>query len=117
MTRFSSLLLALLLAVTPTVNVVCRAVCTPNPSAAPVPSCHEVASNTAEWLPGVTCQRDALAAVASTDVARNIVAPAPLVTAFVIGFVLVPASSSADLRRQAPRPPSHGYTSTTVLRI
>jgi hypothetical protein len=55
--------------------------------------------------------------VAPNDVARNIVAPAPLVPAFVISFVLVPASSGADLRRQAPRPPSHGYASTTVLRI
>jgi hypothetical protein len=116
MTRFSSLLLALLLAVTPTVDVVCRAVCTPNPSAAAVPSCHEAASDTAEWLPGVTCQRDALSAVAPTEGARNIVAPAPLVTALVISSVLVPASSSADFRRQAP-PPSHGYPSTTVLRI
>jgi hypothetical protein len=116
MTRLSSLLLALLLTVTPTVDVVCRAVCTPNPTAAAVPSCHEVASDTAEWLPDVTCQRDALAAVAPTDVARSIVAPAPLVTALVIVSVLVPASSSAGLRRQAP-PPSHGYPSTTVLRI
>jgi hypothetical protein len=117
MIRLSSLLLALLLAVTPTVDVVCRAVCTPNPSAAAVPTCHEVASDTAEWLPGVTCQRDALAAVVSTDGARNIVAPAPLVTALVIGSVLVPASRRADLRRQTPRPPSHGHASATLLRI
>ena len=120
MTRLSSLLLALMLAVTPTVNVVCGAVCTPNPTAATSPSCHEVASGTADGVlvpGGATCQRDPVAAVAPADAARSIVAAAPFVTALIVGSERVPASSSADLRRQTPRPPSHGYASTTVLRI
>jgi hypothetical protein len=119
MTRLSSLLLVLMLAVTPTVSVVCRAVCTPNPTPAASPSCHEVAPDTADgvWSPGLTCQRDAVVAVAQADWARNIVAPAPLVTTFIVGSVLVPACSRAGLRRQTPRPPSHRYASTTVLRI
>lgn len=119
MTRLSSLLLVLMLAVTPTVSVVCRAVCTPNPTPAASPSCHEVAPDTADgvWSPGLTCQRDAVVAVAQADWARNIVAPAPLVTPFIVGSVLVPACSRAGLRRQTPRPPSHRYAFTTVLRI
>ena len=44
MTRLSSLLLALLLTVTPTVDVVCRAVCTAQLMGAAANPCHEVAS-------------------------------------------------------------------------
>jgi hypothetical protein len=119
MTHLSSLLLVVMLAVTPTVDVVCRAVCTPNPIASASASCHEFASETADglWLPGVTCQRDAVAAAAPADGARNLVAPAPLVSVLVKRFAYVRASGSANLQRLMQPRSSHGYPSTIVLRI
>ncbi len=120
MTRISGLLLAVLLAVTPTVDVVFRAVCTPNPTAAASPSCHEVASGTADGVlmpSGSTCQREPVAALAPADGALNIVAPAPIVTVQVMAFALVPVSTSANLDRQTRPGSSHGYPSAIVLRI
>jgi hypothetical protein len=120
MTRLSSLLLALLLTVTPTVDVVCRAVCTPQLMGAAAPSCHEAASQIADGVlrPAVTCQRDAAAAVGPVDGARSLVAQAPLVTLHIAALAPVPASAGADLRREAVRPRlPHAYPSTTVLRI
>ena len=111
--------LALLLAVTPTVDVLCRAVCAPQLMGAAAPSCHEVASPTVDGvlLPGGACQRDAVATLAPADAARNLVVPASLVPVQVMASSFVSASSGADLRRQVLRPRSHGYASTTVLRI
>jgi hypothetical protein len=120
MARLSSLLLTVLLAVTPTVDVVCRTVCTPNPTAAASPSCHEVASGTGDGMlvpGGTTCQREPVAAVTPADGARNIVAPAPLVTVQVMAFAIVPVSTSANLERQTRSGSSHGYPSPIVLRI
>jgi hypothetical protein len=111
--------LALLLAVTPTVDMVCRAVCTPQLTGAPAQSCHEVAFPTVDGvlLPVAACQRDAAATLAPADAARNLVVPAPLIPVQVMASPFVSASSGADLRRQVLRPRSHGYASTTVLRI
>lgn len=120
MTNPLATLLALLLAVTPTVDVACRTVCTPQLTGAAADSCHEVASSNADGvlLPAVACQRDAVAAVAPADGARNLLAPAPLVTAQATAFAFVPASTGAHLRRQVVRPRlPHAYPSTVVLRI
>jgi hypothetical protein len=120
MTRLFGLLLALLLSVTPTVDVACRAVCTPQLMGAAAESCHEVASPNVDGvlLPALACQRDAVAAVAPADGARTVLAPAPLVTAQATAFAFVPASAGADLRPQAVRPRlPHAYPSTVVLRI
>jgi hypothetical protein len=120
MTRLLGLLLASMLAVTPTVDMVCRAVCTPDTAAADAPSCHEVVSATADGalLPATSCQRDAAAAAPPTDGTRNAVTRAPLVTVQVTAFAHVSASVGADLRRQAVRPRTpQTYLSTVVLRI
>lgn len=120
MSRLSSLLLALLLTVTPTVDVTCRAVCTAQLIGAAANPCHEVASPNVDGvlLPAVACARDAVAAVAPADGTRTLVAPAPLVTAQATAFAFVPASAGAHLRRQAVRPRlPHAYPSTVVLRI
>lgn len=120
MTRLSGLLLALLFSVMPTVDIVCRALCTPDPTSASAPSCHEVAAPTSDGvlLPAVACQRDAVAAVAPADGTRNLVPPAPLVTAQVTAFLQVAAPAGADMNRPAVRPrPPQAYPSTIVLRI
>ena len=120
MIRFFGLLLALMFTVTPTVDMVCRATCTPQPMAEAASSCHEVVSVTADGvlLPAVVCQRDAAKAVAAAEGARSLVAPATLVTAQVAAFLDLRASNTPDLRRHAPRPrATHGYPSTIVLRI
>jgi hypothetical protein len=120
MTRLSGLLLAFLLAVSPTVDVACRALCTPQLVGAAADACHEVASADLDGvlLPAQACQRDAVAALAPADGARNLVAPAPLVTAQATPVAFVPASAGAHVRRQAVRPrPPHAYPSTVVLRI
>lgn len=119
MTRFSGLLLALIFTVTPTVDMVCRAMCTPQLMAAAAPSCHEVGSANADGalLPAVVCQRDAGAAVAPADGARNLLVSAPLVTAQVPVLAHVPESGRAALRRSVRPCSPHGYYSTTVLRI
>ena len=119
MIRFFGLLLALMFTVTPTVDMVCRATCTPQPMAVAASSCHEVDSVTADGvlLAAVFCQRDAAKAVAAEG-ARSLVAPAALVTAQVSASLDLRASHTPDLRRHAPRPrTTHGYPSTIVLRI
>lgn len=120
MSRLPAPLLAVLLAVTPTLDAVCRAVCTPVTTAADVPSCHEVDGATTDGVlvPVACCHSDAVTAVLPTDVTRNLVARAPLVTAQISSFGYMPASAGADIRRQAVRPRlSHSYPSTIVLRI
>ena len=120
MTRLSGLLLSLLFAVAPTVDMVCRATCTPVPMTADASSCHEDSYPTADavLLAAVACRFDAVTAVAPTEGARNLVAPAPLLTAQVTTFAHVLVSTGAGLRRHALRPRlPHGYPSTIVLRI
>lgn len=120
-TRLFGLLLALMFGATPTVDMVCRSLCTPDAMAAVAPSCHEVVSQTADGvlLPAVACQRDVVAAVAPADGTRNLVPPAPLVTAQVTAFLHVAAPAGCDINRLAvrPRPPQAYPSSTIVLRI
>jgi hypothetical protein len=120
MIRLSGLLLALMFSVMPTVDTVCRALCTPEPTSASAPSCHDVAAPTRDGvlLPAVACQRDAIAAVAPADGTRNLVPPAPIVTARLTTVLDAAAPAGADMHRQAVRPrPPQAYPSTIVLRI
>ncbi len=120
MYRLSGLLLALMFAVMPTVDMVCRALCTPDPIASAAPACHEVAFQSADGvlLPAVDCQRDVIAVVAPAEAIRNLASPGQVVTSLVTVFAPVSASASVDGNRQPVRPrPLHGYPSTIVLRI
>jgi hypothetical protein len=120
MTRLSSLLLALMFSVLPTADMVCRARCTPDPTAASAPSCHDVTPPTLDGvlLPAVACQRDAGAALAPANGTRNLVAPAPVVTAPITAFFHAAAPAGAATNREAVRPrPPQAYPSTIVLRI
>jgi predicted cobalt transporter CbtA len=120
MIRLSGLLLALMFSVMPTVDIVCRALCTPEPSSASPPSCHDVAAPTPDGvlLPAVACQRDASVAVAPADGTRNLVPPAPIVTARFTTFLDAAAPAGADMHRLAVRQrPPQAYPSTIVLRI
>jgi hypothetical protein len=120
MVRLSGLLLALMFSVMPTVDTVCRALCTPEPMSASAPSCHYAAAPTHDgmWLPGVACQREAMAAVVPADGTRNLVPPAPVVTARYTTDLDAAAPARADMHRHAVRPrPPQAYPSTIGLRI
>jgi hypothetical protein len=120
MVRLLGLLLALMFSVMPTVDTVCRALCTPEPTSTSAPSCHDAAAPTHDgvWLPGVACQREAVAAVVPADGTRNLVPPAPVVTSRYTTDLDAAAPARADMHRHAVRPrPPQAYPSTIVLRI
>lgn len=120
MTRLPGLLLALMFSVMPSADIVCRALCTPDPTSASAPSCHDVTAPTLDGvlLPAVACQRDASAAVAPADGTRSLVPPAPVVTARITASLHAAAPAGADMNRQAVRPrPPQACPSTIVLRI
>lgn len=121
MTNALAPLLALILAVTPTVDVVCRALCTASPVGAAAPSCHEGAAPTADGvlLPAMACHHDAVEAVNQSEGARNRLAVAPLGTVQVIIFAYLPSpAGGGDRKRQSVRPRLPlAYPSTVVLRI
>ena len=121
MIRLPALLLASVLAVTPTVDVVCRAVCSRATTGVVVPSCHEVHSVAATdglLLPATSCRHDAVTMTPPTEGTRSLPARTPLVTVEITSFLHVSSSISACIGRQAGRPrATHAYPSTIVLRI
>ena len=120
MLRLFGLLLALLFAVMPTVDMVCRALCTPGASAEAVPACHEVAPATADGMvvPAISCQRDAAAALVPGDASRGLVAPAPVVTVRASIDRTAAAACTADRSGPPVRPrPTQAFPSSIVLRI
>lgn len=120
MTRLLALLVASTLAVTPTANVVCRAVCTPGTTAVDARACHELGPSPVDGvlLSAVGCQRDVETAAPPTGEARNLVAPAPLanvkVPAFAHAAVLKVTHHTSPAVRLHPTQADH---STVVLRI
>lgn len=120
MNRVVALIVAAMLAVTPTADVVCRAVCTPGSTAADVPPCHEIALATADGalLPSAVCQRGATTVAPPTREARNLTAPAPLVTVEVHAFAHAAVVKAAGLASLAERPHlTHASPSSIVLRM
>lgn len=120
LTSLLALLLALTLAAAPTVDVACRALCTPPPIGTAAPSCHEVGTATADGVlvPAMSCHHDAVAAVDQVEGARNRVAAAPLGTLQATVLAYLPAPAGADRQRQSVRPRlPYAYPSTVVLRI
>lgn len=116
MYRLLAILLTFLLAVTPTVDVMCRALCTPDATAVP---CHHLAAPAADGsLSSASCKDDAAAAVAPVERTRTAVSPAPLLRVKLFDVAQGPVFPGGFVRRP-PAYPRHaqGFLSTVVLRI
>lgn len=107
--------LALLVAVTPTLDKVCRAFCTAEGAAV---YCHHIAAPSADGsLSSPSCEGDAEVAVAPSGATRSLVPPAPLFVQ-ISESANAPAVTDAHTWRQSMRPdPPPACLSPIVLRI
>lgn len=119
MTRLLGFLIVVMVAVTPTADVVCRALCTPVAATA-LPSCHDDGEVPAGGVvaPASSCQPTTAAALAAIDTRRSPSTPSAHQAAPASTVPSQPMTVRGPAPRQDVRPrPPQACPSTIVLRI